>query len=50
MLYFATGTALGEVYAIITDSGGPFAPSAGSTWLRVGYDNCNSSNTAFTCQ
>jgi hypothetical protein len=48
VLYF--GTQGGKVYALITDSGGPLAPSAGSTWPRVGYDNCNSSNTAFNCQ
>ena len=47
-LYF--GTAAGKVYAIITDAAGPLSPSAGSTWPRVGYDNCNSSNTAFSCQ
>ena len=35
---------------IITDSGGPLAPAAGSTWPRVGFDNCNSSNTSFSCQ
>src|SRR5262249_44057451 len=38
VLYFATG--LAKVYAIITDSGGPLPPAAGSTWPRVGYDNC----------
>src|SRR5262249_46040749 len=48
VLYFATG--LAKVYAIITDSGGPLPPAAGSTWPRVGYDNCNSSNTSFNCQ
>ena len=50
VLYFATGTASAKVYALITDSTGPLAPVAGSTWPRVGYDNCNSSNTAFVCQ
>jgi hypothetical protein len=48
VLYF--GTTGGKVYAIITDSGGTLAPTPGSTWPRVGYDNCNSSNTAFNCQ
>ncbi len=48
VLYF--GTAAGKIFAIITDSGGTLAPSAGSTWPRVGYDNCNSSNTALGCQ
>ena len=48
VLYF--GTVAGKVYALITDSGGPLPASAGSTWPRVGYDNCNSSNTAFSCQ
>ncbi len=48
VLYF--GTQAGKVYALITDSGGPQLPSAGSTWPRVGFDNCNSSNTAFVCQ
>jgi hypothetical protein len=50
VLYFATGTANAKVFALITDSAGPLAPVAGSTWPRVGYDNCNSSNTAFVCQ
>jgi len=50
VLYFATGTANAKVFALITDSTGPLAPVAGSTWPRVGYDNCNSSNTAFVCQ
>jgi hypothetical protein len=48
VLYF--GTLAGKVYALITDSDGPLVPLAGNTWPRVGYDNCNSSNTAFNCQ
>ena len=47
VLYF--GTLAGKVYALITDSG-PLGAVAGSTWPRVGYDNCNSSNTSFNCQ
>jgi hypothetical protein len=47
-LYF--GTQAGKIYSIITDSNGTLAPVAGSTWPRVGYDNCNSNNTAFSCQ
>jgi hypothetical protein len=50
VLYFATGTSTAKVFALITDSGGPLAPVAGTTWPRVGYDNCNSSNTSFNCQ
>jgi len=50
VLYFATGTSTAKVFALITDSGGPLAPVAGTTWPRVGYDNCNSSNTSFSCQ
>jgi outer membrane protein assembly factor BamB len=50
VLYFATGTSTAKVFALITDSGGPLAPVAGTTWPRVGFDNCNSSNTSFTCQ
>jgi outer membrane protein assembly factor BamB len=50
VIYFATGTANAKVFALITDSPGPLAPVAGSTWPRVGYDNCNSSNTSFACQ
>jgi len=50
VIYFATGTANAKVFALITDSGGPLAPVAGTTWPRVGYDNCNSSNTSFNCQ
>ena len=48
VIYF--GTAAGKVFALITDSGGPLLPVAGQTWPRVGFDNCNSSNTAFACQ
>jgi outer membrane protein assembly factor BamB len=48
VLYF--GTQAGKVYALISDSLGPLAPTAGSTWPRVGYDNCNSSNTTLNCQ
>jgi outer membrane protein assembly factor BamB len=48
VLYF--GTPAGKVYALITDSGGFLAPTAGSSWPRIGYDNCNSSNTSFNCQ
>ena len=48
VLYF--GTLAGKVYALITDSPSPLAPVPGSTWPRVGYDNCNSSNTGFSCQ
>jgi len=50
VLYFATATTTGKIFALFTDSGGPLAPAAGTTWPRVGYDNCNSSNTAFNCQ
>ena len=48
VIYF--GTNAGKIYALITDSAGPLAPTAGTTWPRVGYDNCNSSNTGFSCQ
>jgi len=48
VLYFASQA--GNIYAIITDSTGALPPSPGSTWPRVGFDNCNSSNTAFSCQ
>jgi hypothetical protein len=48
ILYF--GTPAGKVFAIITDSGGTLAPVPGSTWPRVGYDNCNSGNTSFVCR
>jgi outer membrane protein assembly factor BamB len=44
------GTNAGKVFAIITDSNGSLPSSPGTTWPRVGYDNCNSSNTAFSCQ
>ena len=47
VMYF--GTVGGKIYALITESTGPLAPSS-NTWPRVGFDNCNSSNTAFTCQ
>lgn len=38
-----------NLYALITDQG-PAAPSAGADWPRTGFDNCNSGNTAFSCQ
>jgi hypothetical protein len=48
VMYFATLG--GKAFALITDSAGPLAPVAGTTWPRTGYDNCNSSNTSFNCQ
>ena len=47
-MYF--GDSAGNVFAIITDSPSTLAPVAGSTWPRVGFDNCNSGNTAFACK
>jgi len=47
-IYF--GDSSGNIFALITDSGGPLAPTAGSTWPRVGFDNCNSGNTSVSCQ
>jgi hypothetical protein len=47
-IYF--GDSSGNIFALITDSGGPLAPTAGSTWPRVGFDNCNSGNTSLSCQ
>jgi len=45
-LYF--GADNGSVYAIITDSTtGTVAPSA-ANWPRIGFDNCNSGNSAYT--
>ena len=46
-VYF--GDSSGSIFALITDSGGPLAPTAGRTWPRVGFDNCNSGNTSFGC-
>jgi hypothetical protein len=46
ILYFGNG---GNLYALITDVGSP-ATGFGKDWPRTGFDNCNSSNTAFTCQ
>ena len=46
-MYFGDGA--GNVFALITDSGGPLPPTAGSNWPRVGFDNCNSGNTSFNC-
>jgi hypothetical protein len=47
-IYF--GDSAGDVFAVITDSPGTLAPTAGSNWPRVGFDNCNSGNTSLTCQ
>jgi len=44
-LYFGADNA--KVYAIMTDSGGTFAPS-NTSWPRVGFDNCNSGNSSYT--
>jgi hypothetical protein len=44
--YFGNGS---NLYALITDVGA-IAPSVGNDWPRTGFDNCNSSNTSFTCQ
>jgi hypothetical protein len=46
ILYFGNG---GNLYALITDVGSP-ATGFGKDWPRTGFDNCNSSNAAFTCQ
>ena len=47
IIYFGQST--GNVYALITDVGSS-AAAVGTDWPRTGYDNCNSSNTAFSCQ
>ena len=47
-IYF--GDSSGDVFALITDSGGPLPPTAGTNWPRVGFDNCNSGNTSFSCE
>ena len=44
--YFGNGS---NLFALITDVGAA-APAVGSDWPRTGFDNCNSSNTGFTCQ
>jgi hypothetical protein len=44
--YFGNGS---NLFALITDVGAA-APSVGSDWPRTGFDNCNSSNTGFSCQ
>jgi hypothetical protein len=44
------GDAAGSVFAVITDSATTFTPTVGKDWPRVGFDNCNSNNTAFNCQ
>jgi hypothetical protein len=44
-LYF--GDSAGQLFAIITDS--PATNTSGG-WPRVGFDNCNSGNSAFSCQ
>jgi outer membrane protein assembly factor BamB len=47
IVYF--GQSSGNVYALITDVG-TAAAAVGTDWGKTGYDNCNSSNTAFNCQ
>ena len=44
--YFGNGS---NLFALITDVGAA-ASAVGSDWPRTGFDNCNSSNTGFTCQ
>jgi hypothetical protein len=45
-LYF--GQDSGNVYSIITEGLSPTPPAAsGASWPRVGFDNCNSGNSAY---
>jgi hypothetical protein len=46
IVYFGNGS---NLYALITDVGAA-APAVGNDWPRTGFDNCNSSNTGFSCQ
>ncbi|MFL5310920.1 MAG: hypothetical protein ACJ79H_10750 [Myxococcales bacterium] len=46
VIYF--GADNGNVYALMTDSGGAAVPTAGTNWPRVGFDNCNSGNNSYT--
>ncbi len=46
VLYF--GADNGNVYALMTDSGGAAVPTGGTNWPRVGFDNCNSGNNSYT--
>jgi hypothetical protein len=50
IVYF--GQDSGNVYALITDVVGDTTPPTGlgADWPRTGFDRCNSSNTAFSCQ
>jgi len=46
VLYF--GADNGNVYALMTDSGGAAVPTGGTNWPRVGFDNCNAGNNSYT--
>jgi len=49
VLFFGAGN--GNFYALMTDSTGPFVPTSGTDWPRVGFDNCNSGNSSYAnCQ